>query len=201
MSGGNRQIKAMRDGVDVWRERLKRDWHTREREAEEKEDQRTTILATSRLWAFFCSSSLLPYLSSCGISPLTTHYSDHYWHLLQVLCSHFKLYVHIRNGKDFRPKECLVGFFEWPCTSLRGEVVSNCTCENLSVPVKAGRHLENVSITCVRFKIIAQYAQDKIDTVSCPYMRLTEANASNWLSWAEIMEKCILNLSKAQAKT
>lgn len=73
MSGWNRQIKEMKDEVDVWREHVKRDWHSREKERELQ-------VITSQLWSFFFS-----YLSCSGIFPLTTHYSDHHWHLLYIL--------------------------------------------------------------------------------------------------------------------
>lgn len=46
MSGWNRQIKEMKDEVDVWREHVKRDWHSSEKERELQ-------VITSQLWSFF----------------------------------------------------------------------------------------------------------------------------------------------------
>lgn len=54
MSGWNRQIKEMRDEADVWWERLKRDWHMREKERGPEDCN------LSQLRSFF--PSLLPFL-------------------------------------------------------------------------------------------------------------------------------------------
>lgn len=136
MSGWNRQIKEMGEEVDVWRERLERDWHM-----SEKERERTWELQFESAMIFFFFLGYFPFFC-CGISPLTTHYSDHYWHLLHKLLIAPTFKYGDKEMTDFGPTECLVKFFECPCIQQVKVhqfiwlcVLHTCTCGLLFVLV------------------------------------------------------------------
>lgn len=76
MSGWNRQIKEMREEVDVWRDSLKRDWHMSERE------NRAESYNLSQLWSF---SFFFFLLRNFTPDPLTAHYPNRCWHMLHTL--------------------------------------------------------------------------------------------------------------------
>lgn len=80
MSGWNRQIKEMKDEVDVWWGHVKRDWHSsEENRRNEKGPENYKLLRVSY------DLSFLSYLSCSGTFTLTTHYSDQHWLLLHIL--------------------------------------------------------------------------------------------------------------------
>lgn len=76
MSGWNRQIKEMRDEVDVWRERLKRDWHMREKERERE-----------RTWELQFESAMISFFPVTSLSFLLWQFTPDYslfWSLLTI---------------------------------------------------------------------------------------------------------------------